>query len=112
MTASLMRPWRRSSTTALPLGVEQLAPQPLVVLRALLDLAVVLVVEACSEAAGAEAVGAAHALGRVLAHPVLAGELLETPERGLGGMDARLGLLLVGDAVVLEPQQRGSRPGA
>ena len=87
------------------LGVEQLAPQPLVALRALLDLTVVLVVEARREAARAEAVGAAHALGRVVAHPVLAGQLLEPPERGLGRVDARLGLLLVGDPVVLEAEQ-------
>src|SRR2546428_12286654 len=55
-----------------PLGVEELAAQSLVVLRPLLDRAVVVRVEAGREAALAESIQAAQALGRVLAHPVLA----------------------------------------
>ena len=58
---------------AAALGVEKLAAQPLVGLRPLLDLAVVLVVEARREAVWRKSVGAAHALGGVVAHPVLAG---------------------------------------
>ena len=39
------------------------------------------------------------------AHPVLAGQLLEPREGRLGGVDARLGLLAFGAAVVLEAEQ-------
>ena len=68
--------------------------------------AVVAVLEARSEAIGPEAVQAAHAPGRVLAHPLLALELVEPGERGLGGADAGLRLLAIVDSVVLEPEQR------
>src|SRR5689334_10523648 len=46
------------------LGVQELAAQPLVVLRALLDRAVVRLVETGSEPVLAEAIGAAQPLGR------------------------------------------------
>src|SRR5204863_6562441 len=51
------------------LGLEQLAPQPLVVGGARLDRAVVLAVEARGEAVTAEAVHPAHPLRGALAHP-------------------------------------------
>ena len=91
---------------ASPLGVKQLAAEPLVVLRAALDGSVVSVVEAGAEACRPEAVGAAHALRRVLAHPVLADELLEPRERGLRGMDAGFRVLALLEPVVLETEHR------
>ena len=89
---------------SVPLRVEQLATEALVVLRAGLDGAVVPVVEACAKATGPEQVGAAHPLGRVIAHPVLAHELLEPGERCLACPDASICLLAIVDPVVLEPQ--------
>ena len=50
-------------------------------------------------------IGAAHALGRVLAHPLLRDQLLETHEGRLRRMDPRLRVLAVLDPVVLEPEQ-------
>src|SRR5205814_3156791 len=69
-------------------GVEQLAPQTLVGLRLLLDRSVGLVVETRREAVAAEAVQTAHPLGRVLAHPVLVDQLVETGESRLRRTDA------------------------
>src|SRR5206468_12825814 len=57
------------------LGVEQLAAQPLVRLRLLLDRAVRPLIEPGREAVAAEVVEAAHPLGAVVAHPVLTREL-------------------------------------
>src|SRR4029079_14646944 len=88
-----------------PLGVETLAPSPLVVLRSLLDRAVVAVVEARREAVLTGAVEAAHALSCVLAHPVFGNELVQALHRRTSGVDARLRLLLGGAAVVLEIEQ-------
>src|SRR6185436_19846378 len=88
----------------LALCVEQLPAEPLVVERAALDRAVVAVVEARLEAVRPEPVGAAHPLGGVLAHPVLFDELLQSRERGLRAADARLRVLPLLDAVVLEPE--------
>ena len=105
MTSSSMSPSRRSSTTASPLGGEQLATQPLVVERTALDRAVLLAGRNGLRIAPAEVVQAAYALGRVVPHPVLVRELLEARESGLGGVDARLRLLLLASAVVLEPEQ-------
>src|SRR5436190_15802417 len=76
-----------------PLGVEKLAAKSLVVLRLLLDGAVVLLVETGRETVPAEAVQAAHSLGGVVAHPVLARELIEARDCRVGGEDARLRLL-------------------
>ena len=50
ITSSLMPPWSAQLDDRVALGVEQLAPQPLIGLRALLDRAVVPVVEARREA--------------------------------------------------------------
>src|SRR2546428_8722563 len=54
-----------------PLGLEELAAQPLVVERLALDLAVVSVVEAGGKTAAAEAVEAAQTLGRLGSNPLL-----------------------------------------
>ena len=90
---------------ALPLCLEQLSPKPLEVLGAQLDRAVVAVVEAGPEAVGPEAVEAAHALGGVVAHPVLDGELLEPRDRGFRGADARLRVLSVLASILLETER-------
>src|SRR5205085_802953 len=66
---------------------------------------IVLVVEPRPEAALAEPVEAAHALERVVPHPVLVGQLVQASQSSLGGVNARLGLLLGGDPVVLEAEQ-------
>src|SRR6187399_1190141 len=68
-----------------PLGLEQLAPQPLVLERTLLDLAVAVRVAAGAEAVDPEPVEAAQALGGVVPHPRLAFELVQAYERRLGG---------------------------
>ena len=105
ITSSVITPSLRSADHRLALGLEQLAAQPLVLLRALLDAVVVHALVARAEAVGAEAVLAARALGRVLAHPAFRRELLEARERSLGRLDARLRVLALGAAVVLESQQ-------
>ena len=88
-------------------GVEQFAAEPLVVLGAALDRAVVSVVEARAEASRPEAVRASHAFGGVVAHPVLLDEHLEPRQRRFGGVNARLRILARLDAVVLEPERCG-----
>src|SRR6185312_1412085 len=88
-----------------PLGLEQLAAESLVVQRPRLDLAVVAVVEARGEAVAPEVVETAHAFGGVLPDPVLGQELIEARESRVGGLDARLRVLVLGDAVVLDPER-------
>src|SRR5207344_1283953 len=88
----------------LALGVEQLAAESLIVLRSALDRAVVPVVEAGAEAIGPEAIRTTHALGRVLANPLLVDELLESRESRLRSVDACLRVRAILDPVVLEPQ--------
>src|SRR5579864_6024395 len=73
-----------------PLRVEQLAAQPLIVLRLLLDRAVILSVEPGAETGLPEPVEVAHALGGGVANPVLAGELVQSRDRGVGRVDTRL----------------------
>ena len=105
ITSSLIVPVAPQVDEGLPLGREELEPQPLVALRAKLDLAVVGLVEAGGEAPHPEPVRAAHPLGRVVVDPVLAGELLEPGERRLRRLDPRLGLFLLVEPVGLEPEQ-------
>src|SRR3954464_410123 len=96
------------------LGLEHLAPQALVGVGLLVDRSVVVIVEARREAPDAKVVHAAHAVGGVVAHPVLGAQLLDAVEGGARGQDARLGLALLEVAVVLdaedldEPRQRES----
>src|SRR6187551_3737016 len=87
------------------LGGQQLAQQALVVERTALELAVGLRVEAAAEALAAEVEHRAHALERVVAHPILVGELLQPAERGLGRIDARLVLLLLRAPLVPEAEK-------
>src|SRR5207248_2017097 len=77
-----------------PLGLEELAPEPLVAGGPLLDRVVVLAVEARAEARDPEAVGASHPLRRVRPHPLLLHELVEAREGRLCGADARLRVFL------------------
>jgi len=94
------------------LGLEDLAPQALVGVGLLVDRPVVLVVEARREAPDAEVVHPAHAVGGVVAHPVLAAQLLDPVQRRARGEDPRLRFALLEVAVVLdaedldEPRQR------
>src|SRR3954464_4793843 len=82
------------------LGLEHLAAQALVGLGLPVDRAVVVLVEARREAPDAEVVEAAHAVGGVVADPVLFAQLLDPVERGAGREDPRLGLALLEIAVV------------
>ena len=76
ITSSLIRPRFRCVHRA-ALRVEELAAETLVGERALLDLAVVRLVEPGPEAVAAEAVEATDALGRVGPHPPFLHELVE-----------------------------------
>ncbi len=96
----------------LPLGLEQLAAQPLVAQGLVFDRAVALRVEPRPEPVPAEAVQAAHPLGRVRVDPVLVDQLVQPLERCLRGPDPRLRLLLLCETVVLEIEQRGSSRAA
>src|SRR5262249_58480564 len=87
------------------LGVQKLATESLVVLRAALDRAVVRLVEAGGEPVLPEAIGAPQALRGVLADPVLAYELVEAHERSVRGVQPRLDLLLRRAAVLLQAEQ-------
>src|SRR5215212_9256018 len=90
---------------------EQLEHEALVVGRSFFD-SVGIAVEAGSEAVAAVGVEVAHALLRVLAHPVLPTELLQAVQGGLRDLDAAVGLLLLPDAIVFEaegPYQGGQR---
>src|ERR1051326_3067884 len=87
------------------LGLEQLTPYTLIRERALLDRAVVVIVEAGTEAALPELIEAPHALGRVGAHGALVDELVEARDRGVRGIDARLRLLLHVQPVVLQAEE-------
>ena len=109
ITSSPITPCCRRSVHGHPLGVEQLAPQALVVLRALFDRAVAVGVVARAVALLPEAVEPAHPLGGVLAHPVLQRQLVEPLERRLGGPDPRLRLLVLGDAAVVEVEHADQR---
>src|SRR5205807_9209919 len=88
----------------LALRLEQLAPQPLILLRAYLDTLIVRAVVARGEAVRAEAVGAPSPLCGVLSHPALGLELLEARQGGLGGLDPGLRVLTFGTAVVFQPE--------
>ena len=83
ITSSVITPSLRSADHRVPLGVEQLAPEPLVLRGALLDALLVDALVARAEAVRAEPVLPTYALGGVLAHPVLVRELLEPGERRL-----------------------------
>ncbi len=87
-----------------PLRLEELAAHALVGERAFLDRTVVGRVETRSEAAAAELVQAAQPLRGVGTDCALVDELLEPRHRGLGGVDARLRLLLHVEPVVLEAE--------
>src|SRR4051812_11439391 len=78
------------------LRLQQLAAQALVVLGLLLDAVLVDSVEARAEAAAAVVVEPAHALRRLVSHPVLELQLLEARQRGLGRLHPRLRLLALG----------------
>ena len=93
-----------------PLHVQQLPPQTLILERPLLDLRVAVGIDARVEAADPEPVEGAGALGRVGKDPGLALELVEPCDRGLGGADARERLLRLLLAVVgLEPERADHR---
>ena len=77
MMSSVMSPRLRGADDLGALGLQDLAAQALVGLRALLDVAVVVVVEPRLEAADAELVAAAHAVGAGLAHPLLVLQLVD-----------------------------------
>ena len=70
------------------LGLEQVAQQARVGARAILELVAVALAVALADSRGepraAVLVLAAHAIGGVIAHPVLALKLVETGQRGLG----------------------------
>ena len=87
-----------------PLGVEQLAAQPLITQRLFLDGAVVVPVETRREPVAAEPVEAAQTLGRVVAHPVLALQLRQPCDRRVRSLDARLRLFLLVEMVGLDPE--------
>src|SRR4029077_11096817 len=67
------------------LGLQQLATQPLVLERPLLDLAVPVRVDPRREAVDPEPVRTTEALGRVVPHRAFGYELVEAVERRLGG---------------------------
>jgi len=90
---------------------EQLEAKPLVVLRAGLDSTVVRAVEPRAEASSSEVVQAAHALGGVIAHPVLVHELLEPGEPGIHGVDPGLGILALVHVVVPFELERAHEAG-
>ena len=100
------------------LGVEQVAHQALVGLRAGLvvdPVAVDPAVELAAarprgEAALAVEEGAADPLDRVVERPLLAGELVEAVERRLRGAQPRLDLLVLERLVVLDPEPLDQRP--
>ena len=104
-TSSEISSWRPERDDRLLLGAQQLAPEPLVRLRLLLDAAVA-VAESFAEAADAEVVEPAHPLGGLLAHPVLVDQLLDPRERGLRGALAGDRLLALLAVVVLQVQAR------
>src|SRR5437588_1061741 len=87
-----------------PFGLEQLAAEPLVGQRALLDGAVA-PMKRLREAVDPEPIRAAETLRGVLPDPVLLDELVKPGERGFRGLDARLRLFLALEAVLLEPQR-------
>src|SRR5919109_827258 len=86
------------------LGREELVAEPLVVGRPVFDRAVAFGVEAGAKALAAEVVEPAQPVGGVLQHPLLVHQLLEAREGGFGRMDARLGLLLLHEPVLLEAE--------
>ena len=104
-TSSVMSPSFRSDEHGHPLGVEQFAAQPLVENGALLGAVVVLAGEPRGEAVRAEPVLPARALERVVVRPAFLGDLLDPCERRFGRLDARLRVLAVRAAVVLDPDQ-------
>ena len=77
----------------LPLRVQQLAPEALVVGRLVVEARVLGAVEPRAKAVAPEPVQATHPLGRLRSRPLLVLELVEPLERSLGGVQARLGLL-------------------
>src|SRR5262249_22638985 len=88
-----------------PLGLEQLAAEPLVALGLLLEGAVVGVVEAGREPRAAEGVEAPKPLGRVGPYPVLVDQLVQTGKGCLRRVDSGLRVLLGLEAVVAETQR-------
>ena len=84
------------------LRFEQLAAEPLVIGRALLDLPVVIRGLPGLEPRAPEVVEAAHALRRLRPNPILLEQLLEPLERGVGGEDAGARVLLRRQAVFFE----------
>src|SRR5689334_2860237 len=82
--------------------LQPFALEPLVLLRALLELAVVLVREAGGKPVPSEVHQASSALERVREDPFLLGELVEPSQRGLGRIDASLRLLFLVETVVLD----------
>ena len=102
MISSLILPTLRRRMISARSASSTLRRRPLVGVGLLVDRPVVLVVEARREAPDAEVVHAAHAVGGVVAHPVLAAQLLDPVQGGARGQDARLGLALLEVAVVLD----------
>src|SRR5918995_517876 len=85
------------------LGPQQLDHEVLVGGRAFFD-ALRIALEAGGKAVAAVNVEAANALGRVLAHPVLVGKLVQALQGCLCDTDATVSLFLIPDAVVLEAE--------
>src|SRR3712207_5279562 len=83
---------------------KQLPHQALVVNGAVLQ-PVLVAVEACGEPASAEVVEPTQPLGRILAHPLLLGQLLYARQRSLSYLDPSQDLLLLSAPIVLEPQR-------
>ena len=110
MTSLEIVPSLRSRTISRALRLEHLAHDRLVGDRAVLEAVVLDLARARRQPPLAVLVGAAHALDRVVARPLLAGQLLDPGERGLGRVQPRLELLvLLLGAVVLDAEPADQR---